>query len=126
MGITRYWRYNRHKMEQLIADGRIIQTSPGAVPAYKRYLDEMPGVAIGDVFTDLNAVNSQADERLSYPTQKPESLLERIIKASSKEGDLIADFSAGPGQRLLSPRNMAGSGLLPISANSASTRHASG
>jgi DNA modification methylase len=97
LGVTRYWRYNKDKMEKLIAEGRVVQPSPGAVPRYKRYLDEMPGVAIGDVFSDIHAANSQADERVSYPTQKPEALLERIIKASTNEGDLIADFFCGSG-----------------------------
>src|SRR5690606_30668262 len=55
------------------------------------------GVAIGDVFDDVHATNSQAQERLDYPTQKPESLLDRIIQASSNEGDLIADFFTGSG-----------------------------
>ncbi|UFW73736.1 DNA methyltransferase [Bradyrhizobium sp. WU425] len=97
MGTTRFWRYNRDKMERLVAEGRVVKTNPNAVPAYKRYLDEMPGVAIGDVFADIDAINSQADERLFYPTQKPEALLERIISANSKPNDLVADFFCGSG-----------------------------
>lgn len=97
MGVTRYWRYNREKMEKLVADGRVVQPSPGAVPRYKRYLDEMPGVAIGDVFADINAANSQAEERVDYPTQKPEALLERVIKASSRAGDIVFDCFMGSG-----------------------------
>ena len=53
MGVTRYWRYSQERMEQLIAEGRIVQSSPGAVPRYKRYVDEMPGVPLQDVWTDL-------------------------------------------------------------------------
>jgi site-specific DNA-methyltransferase (adenine-specific)/adenine-specific DNA-methyltransferase len=97
MGVTRFWRYRKERMEQLIAEGRIIQTKPGTVPQYKRYLDEMPGVPIQDIWDDLSAVNSQAKEALGYATQKPESLLERIIKLSSNEGDLVADFFCGSG-----------------------------
>ena len=97
MGVTRYWRYGKDTMDQLIAQGRIIQPSPGSVPRFKRYLDEMPGIAIGDVFADISAANSQADERVDYPTQKPEQLLERIISASSKEGDVILDCFMGSG-----------------------------
>ena len=97
MGVTRYWRYSEVKMKALIAEGRIVQPSPGSVPRYKRYLDEMPGVAIGDVFTDISPANSQAIERIGYPTQKPEALLERILKASSKEGDLVMDCFVGSG-----------------------------
>jgi site-specific DNA-methyltransferase (adenine-specific)/adenine-specific DNA-methyltransferase len=97
LGITRYWRYSRAKMEEQYRAGRVIQTTPGTVPQYKRYLDEMPGVPIQDIWDDLSAVNSQAKEAVGYATQKPEALLERIIKASSNEGDLIADFFVGSG-----------------------------
>ena len=97
MGVTRFWRYSKVKMQQLIDEGRIVQTRPGAVPAYKRYLDEMPGVSLQDVWTDLNPISSQAAERLGYPTQKPESLLERIVRASSNEGDVVLDPFCGCG-----------------------------
>ncbi len=97
MGVTRYWRYGKEKMNTLVAEGRIVQPSPGAVPRYKRYLDEMPGVAVGDVFSDISPANSQAIERLGYPTQKPEMLLERIVKASSNDGDLVLDCFCGSG-----------------------------
>jgi site-specific DNA-methyltransferase (adenine-specific)/adenine-specific DNA-methyltransferase len=97
MGVTRHWRYSKDRMEQLAKEGRVVQTRPGSVPQYKRYLDEMPGVAVGDIFTDISATNSQAEERLDYPTQKPEQLLERLIAASSDENDLVADFFCGSG-----------------------------
>ncbi|MGI8958960.1 MAG: DNA methyltransferase [Bryobacteraceae bacterium] len=97
MGIERYWRYNEDKMQQLVSDGRVIQPSPGAVPRYKRYLDEMPGIATGDVWDDIPPINSQAEERLGYPTQKPLPLLERIIQASSNEGDIVLDPFCGCG-----------------------------
>jgi site-specific DNA-methyltransferase (adenine-specific) len=66
-------------------------------PSIKRYLDEMPGQAIGDVWTDIPEINSQAAERLGYPTQKPLMLLERIIKASSNSGDMVLDPFCGCG-----------------------------
>ena len=66
-------------------------------PRYKRYLDEMPGSPITDVWTDIRPINSQAQERLGYPTQKPLALLERIISASSNEGDLVLDPFCGCG-----------------------------
>jgi len=97
MGVTRYWRYSKEKMEELIGEGRIVQTKPGAVPQYKRYLDEMPGLPLQDVWTDIMPINSQAQERLGYPTQKPEALLERIIKNSSSEGDTVLDPFCGCG-----------------------------
>lgn len=97
MGVTRYWRYSQEKMRRLIAEGRVIQPRPGAVPRYKRYLDEMKGVALGDMWWDISAINSQAQERLGYPTQKPEALLERIIEAGSNEGDTVLDPFCGCG-----------------------------
>jgi len=97
LGVTRFWRYSRETMQRLYDAGRIVQPSEGAVPRYKRYLDEMPGVPVQDIWDDLNAVNSQAKEAIGYATQKPEALLERIIKASSNEGDLVADFFVGSG-----------------------------
>ena len=97
MGVTRYWRYSRERMDELIAEGRIVQNSPGAVPRYKRYLDEMPGTALQDVWTDIPPIGARARERLSYPTQKPEALLERIIASSSNEGDVVLDPFCGCG-----------------------------
>jgi len=97
MGVTRFWRYSKEKMAELIRQGRIVQTKPGTVPAYKRYLDEMPGVPLQDWWGDIGPISSQAVERLGYPTQKPEELLERIILTSSNEGDLVLDPFCGCG-----------------------------
>jgi site-specific DNA-methyltransferase (adenine-specific)/adenine-specific DNA-methyltransferase len=97
LGVTRFWRYSRETMQRLYDEGRIVQPSLGAVPRYKRYLDEMPGVPVQDIWDDLNAINSQAKEATGYNTQKPEPLLERVLKASSNEGDLVADFFVGSG-----------------------------
>lgn len=97
MGVTRYWRFSKAKMEKLIAEGRVIQTRPGAVPAYKRYLDEMPGVPLQDLWSDIPPIGPQAAERLGYPTQKPLALLERIISASSNPGNVVLDPFCGCG-----------------------------
>ena len=97
MGVTRFWRYSREKMDELIRQGRIVQTRPGTVPQYKRYLDEMPGVPLQDVWTDIRPIGAQATERLGYPTQKPESLLERIILSSSDEDGVVLDPFCGCG-----------------------------
>ena len=97
MGVTRYWRYSQEHMDELIGEGRIVQTSPQAVPQYKRYLDEMPGVPLQDIWIDTGPVAAQSTERLGYPTQKPEALLERIIQASSNEGDVVLDPFCGCG-----------------------------
>jgi site-specific DNA-methyltransferase (adenine-specific) len=91
-----HWRFSQDKIDALIAENLIVMTSTGR-PRIKRYLDQMPGQAIGDVWTDIPEINSQATERLGYPTQKPETLLERIIKASSNEGELILDPFCGCG-----------------------------
>lgn len=97
MGVTRYWRYSKEKMEELIRQGLVVQTSPGAVPRRKQYLDEGKGVSVQSLWDDIPPLQSQAKERLGYPTQKPESLLERIILASSNEGDLVLDPFCGCG-----------------------------
>jgi adenine-specific DNA-methyltransferase len=92
----RVWTMLPDKMEELFKAGRIVFTTTGT-PRRKRYLDEMLGVPLQDLWTDINPVNSQALEATEYPTQKPEALLERIIRASSDEGDLILDCFAGSG-----------------------------
>lgn len=100
MGVSRYWRYSKEKMEQLIKEGRVIQTSPGTVPKYKRYLDEMPGRPVQDVWDDIRSLagmGASPEERLAYPTQKPEELLERVIRLSSNPGDLVFDCFMGSG-----------------------------
>lgn len=91
-----YWRCPITTMERLEKEGRIYYTSNGT-PRYKQYLDEMEGVPAQDLWVDIFAVNSQAEERVDYATQKPEALLERIVKASSNEGMLVADFFGGSG-----------------------------
>lgn len=97
LGITRVWRWTKERMAEAYAAGLVIQPSVGAVPRYKRYLDEQRGKPIPDVWTDIPPINSQAQERLGYPTQKPEALLERIINASSNEGNVICDPFCGCG-----------------------------
>ena len=95
-GVLRLWRSPRETMERLEKDGRIRYTRNG-VAEYIRYLDEMPGVPLQDLWADIPPINSQAKERLNYPTQKPEALLERIINASSNEGDVVLDPFCGCG-----------------------------
>ena len=87
-------------MQQLYDEGRIIQTGAGRVPQYKRYLDEMPGVALQNDWDDILPLHGSAQERLGYPTQKPLALLERIIAASSNEGDVVLDPFCGCGTAL--------------------------
>ncbi|MBI2779087.1 MAG: site-specific DNA-methyltransferase [Gammaproteobacteria bacterium] len=95
-GVKRTWRCPPETMGRHEKEGRLSYTKNG-VAEYIRYLDESDGRIVGDLWTDISPVNSQASDRLNYPTQKPEALIERIIKASSNEGDLIADFFCGSG-----------------------------
>lgn len=97
LGIKRYWAFSKENMEKMFKSGEIVQTKPGTVPRRKRYLKDMPGISIQSFWDDIVSVQSQSFEKLDYPTQKPEKLLERIIKVSSNEGDLIADFFCGSG-----------------------------
>lgn len=93
---SRCWSFTEKRMNELFDAGKIVMTG-GKMPRMKLYLDEMPGIPATDLWSDLSAVNSQAREDTQYPTQKPEALLERIIKASRNEGDLVADFFCGSG-----------------------------
>ena len=106
LGVTRYWRYSRARMQALYEQGRIVQTKPGTVPRYKRYLDEMPGIPLQDLWDDVKPVQSQAAERLGYPTQKPLALLERIIQASSNPGDMILDPFCGCGTTIAAAQKL--------------------
>lgn len=97
-----YWidigTYSQERLEKLKAEGRVrFPEDPNAHPRIKHYLHEAKGVQPDNVWTDIVQINSQAKEDTGYDTQKPEALLERIIQASSNEGDLVADFFCGSG-----------------------------
>jgi len=95
-GYKSLWRMPKETMERLDKEGRLHYTKTGGIRS-KVYLDELPGMPTQSLWIDINPVNSQAQERVDYSTQKPEALLERIIKASSNEGTLVADFFGGSG-----------------------------
>ena len=97
LGVTRYWRFSEARMHALHAEGRIVQTAPGTVPRQKRYLHEMPGVPLQDLWSDILSVQAQAKEAVDYGTQKPEGLLDRILRASCPEGGLVLDVNGGSG-----------------------------
>ncbi len=101
-GVTRYWRYSEARMAALISEGLVVQDRPGTVPYRKRYLDESAGVPLQDIWADIPMLRGFATngERTGYPTQKPEQLLERFVRTSSNEGDLVADFFVGSGTTL--------------------------
>ncbi len=92
------WAVSREKMEGLDANGRLhFPKSINGRIQLKRYLDEMPGSRVGNIWSDIKPVQAQAAERLGYPTQKPLELLERIINASSNLGDFVLDPFCGCG-----------------------------
>ena len=96
-----HWKYTIENLEKLDAEGKIYwPPKQGGMPRLKRFLDEQDGVMIDTVWSDIPPINSQAGEALGYPTQKPLALLERIIKASSSEGDVVLDPFCGCGTAL--------------------------
>lgn len=97
LGVSRYWVHSKVKMQELYEKGMIVQTKPGAVPQKKRYLDEAPGVPLQDIWVDISAVQGGALENQNYPTQKPEALLDRIIRTASNPGDIVFDCFMGSG-----------------------------
>ncbi|HBH11972.1 MAG TPA: site-specific DNA-methyltransferase [Clostridiales bacterium] len=108
-GITppsgRMWAYTLENMQKLEKDGKLFFTRNG-YPRLKQYLDEMPGVSAQSIWTDIVNLRSWHDENLGYPTQKPEALLERIIKASSNEGDIVLDPFCGCGTAIAAAQKL--------------------
>ena len=93
-GVSSLWRVPLKTMRQLDKEGRLHFTSRGGI-RLKRYLDETKGRPLQAVWTDINAINSRARERVGYPTQKPLALVERIIEASSNKDDIVLDPFCG-------------------------------
>jgi len=96
LGHTRVWATRRENLVRMQTENMIFQIENG-LPQKKGYLDENQGAKANDMWDDISPVNSQAKEKVAYPTQKPEALLERVIKVSSNEGDFVADFFCGSG-----------------------------
>ena len=96
-GVKGYWRYSQERMQSLWESGEIVVSSTGKSLSRKKYLKDAKGTPITDFWSDVNRISPTSRERLDYPTQKPEALLERIIRASTNEGALIADFNGGSG-----------------------------
>lgn len=94
-GITRAWRFSLARMTEMYENGLLTQATPTSPFRYKKYLDQDAGVKLEDIWVDIP--QSRGVEKVGYPTQKPETLLERIIKASSSEGDLVLDAFVGGG-----------------------------
>jgi hypothetical protein len=100
-GITRAWRFSKKRMEELEKQGRIIYSASG-MPYFKRYLDESKGVPLQDLWDDIKMIRGihTNSEGLGYRTQKPETLLSRIVQLASNSGSLVADFFCGSGTTL--------------------------
>jgi len=96
---NRSWGASLEQLEKWWAEGRILTKQDGTprMDGLKFYLDDMRGAPVTTTWDDISRVGNTSDERLDYPTQKPEALLERIVRASSNEGDLVADFFVGSG-----------------------------
>jgi len=96
-----HWKFRIQKLDELEKEGRIyFPPKTGGVPRYKRYLDEMKGQLLQDVWDDILPLQAHSKERLGYPTQKPEALLERLISASSNPMDIVLDPFCGCGTTL--------------------------
>ena len=102
---TRCWAYTKENMAKFEAEGNLIYSERG-MPRLKLYLDEMPGTPCDTVWIDIPPINSQAEERLGYPTQKPLSLLERIVNASSNPNDIVLDAFCGCGTALVAAETL--------------------
>lgn len=96
-GVRGYWRYSQDTMQSLWERGEIVVSSTGRSLSRKKFLKDAKGTPITDFWSDLNRISPTSNERLDYPTQKPESLLERVIRASTNGGALVVDFFGGSG-----------------------------
>lgn len=105
LGHTKVWRWTKQRMQEAYESGIVVQPSPGSIPRMKRYLDEQEGRPIDTIWTDIPPINSQALERLGYPTQKPLALLDRIVQASSNDKDIVLDAFCGCGTALVASQN---------------------
>ena len=106
MGITRTWRWSKSRMLKEIENGNVVQTKSGNVPRFKRYLDEQKGKSLNNIWIDISNLTGRNSESVGYPTQKPLALLDRIIKASSNEGDLVLDPFLGSGTTAVAAKRL--------------------
>lgn len=101
----KHWIWSQERIDQAMKDGLIIFTSKGR-PRKLQYYDDIEGDVVDNLWTDISPINAQAKERLPYPTQKPEALLERIISASSNKGDIVLDPFCGCGTALIAAQKL--------------------
>ena len=101
----RHWAWTKEQMAEFEASGRIVHSVNG-VPRLKRYVDDGPGVAVQDVWSDIQRLDAHSGERVGYETQKPVELLQRILAASSRPGDLVMDPFCGSGTTLVAAEQL--------------------
>ncbi len=106
LGVTNYWRYSKERMQELYDQGKIVKSKKGGSLSQIKYLDESKGKSIDNLWIDIHRIAPNANESLGYPTQKPVALLERIIKVSTSEGDLVADFFCGCGTTIAAAQKL--------------------
>ena len=106
LGIKKHWRYSKENMQRMFKEGKIIQTKLGTIPVLKRYLDEMKGVQLQDIWDDILPTQFTRQENAKYPTQKPIKLLERLISLSTNEKDIVLDPLCGSGTTLVAAHNL--------------------
>lgn len=97
LGVKGYWRYSQSKMQELYEAGEIVRSSTGKSLSRKRFLKDAKGTPVTDIWDDVNRISPTSKERLNYPTQKPEALLERIISTSSNKNSIVLDCFMGSG-----------------------------
>ena len=98
-----HWKFTVQKLESFDAEGRIYWPSKiNGMPQFKRYRDELKGLALSDFWYDIERINPVGGERIGYPTQKPVALLDRLIAATTKEGDIVLDPFCGCGTAIAS------------------------
>lgn len=116
LGVIRVWSWTKERMQKSYEEGLVVQLKDGAVPQYKKYLEDSEGRTITNDWNDID--QASGNESLGYSTQKPKALLERIIKASSNEGDTVLDGFCGRGTTVDAAeslhRNWIGIDISPI------------
>lgn len=101
-----HWVTKPSNIEKYEKKGLVYWPKDGGTPRLKYYLEQSPGVPLNDMWHDIKLISASAKESLGYPTQKPEALLERILQASSKEGDIVADFFCGSGTTIAAAQKL--------------------
>jgi site-specific DNA-methyltransferase (adenine-specific) len=101
----RHWMFDQEGIDDLLASRRIVFTRTGT-PRLRTNIEDLPGISVTDVWTDIEPINAAAAERMGYPTQKPEALLERVVAASSNEGDTVLDPFCGCGTTIAAAQKL--------------------